>query len=241
MTRTDRARRRWRQAALVALVLASPAAARAHLGHIVLNAERYLKLDATDADTRLVVSLTLGATEGRQVLEAADADQDGEVTQSEADAYLAEWGGGLAEELPIEVDGEAVRVPFSEPFLDPIGRVAAVPVTVEMVAHIPVSARQSRIVVHDRMVRRETYDRTEIAFRAHDGAELLRSGGVPDPQGREVDLACGRTTGVPTPEVLTMDVLYPDRSEPTEPWAYAAACCAVVALGLGVARARRRP
>lgn len=208
---------------------------------MVLNAERYLKLDASEADTRLVVSLTLGATEGRRVLDAADANRDGQVTQSEADAYLAEWGRGLADELPIAIDGERVSVPFTEPFLDPIGRVAAVPVTVEMVAHLPVSSREARIVVQDRMVRRETYDRTEVAFRSHDGAEVLRSGAGTDPRTRVLDLACGRTTGNPMPDVLTMDVLYPQRREPTSPWTYVAVGAASIAIvSLGVARARRR-
>jgi hypothetical protein len=227
---------------LLAVSLAPASTAAAHLGHIVLNAERYLKLDATDADTRLVVSLTLGATEGRRVLEAADADHDGEVSQAEADAYLAEWGRGLRDELPIEVDGERVDVPFTEPFLDPIGRVADVPVTVEMVAHIPVSTREARIVVRDQMVRRDTYDRTEIAFRAHDGAEVVRAGGLSEPTARELDLACGRTTGVPMPDVLTMDVVFSNRSEPTSPWAYGVpAALAAAIVSLGVARARRRP
>ena len=226
---------------LFAVVLAPAGQAAAHLGHIVLNAERYLKLDATEADTRLVVSLTLGATEGRRVLEAADADHDGDVSLVEADAYLAEWGRGLQDELPIEVDGEPIDVPFTEPFLDPVGRVAAVPVTVEMVAHIPVTTRHARIVVRDQMVRRETYDRTEIAFRGHDGAEVVHAGGVAEPTARELDLACGRTTGVPMPEVLTMDVVYPERPEPTSPWMYVAASVLAAALAsLGVLRARRR-
>jgi hypothetical protein len=210
------------------------------LGHIVLNAERYLKLDATEADTRLVVSLTLGASEGRRVLEAADVDDDGEVTRAEADAYLAEWGRGLENELQIEVDGRAVDVPFTEPFLDPIGRVSDVSVTVEMVAHIAVTARDARIVVHDRMVRRETYDRTEIAFRGHDGAEVVRAGAVAEPTSRELDIASGRTTGAPLPDVLTMDVLYTERAEPTSPWAYLAGGAAIVALAGLAVRARRR-
>jgi hypothetical protein len=226
---------------LLAAVLAPAGHAAAHLGHIVLNAERYLKLDATDADTRLVVSLTLGAAEGRRVLEAADGDHDGEVSQPEADAYLAEWGRGLHDELPVEVDGQPIDVSFAEPFLDPIGRVAAVPVTVEMVAHLPVSSRHARIVVRDQMVRRETYDRTEIAFRAHDGAEVVHAGGVAEPTARELDLACGRTTGVPMPDVLAMDVLYPERPEPSSPWAYIGVGVTVAALtSLAAVRARRR-
>ncbi len=214
--------------------------AHAHLGHIVVSAERYLKIDATERDTRLVVSLTLGASEGRRVLEAADGDHDGDVSQTEADAYLAEWGRGLHDELPVEVDGERVEIEFDEPFLDPIGRVASVPVTVEMVAHIPIEAREAVIVVRDQMVRRETYDRTEVAFRGHDGAEVVASGGVEAPTSRELDLAFGTTTGSAMPEVIAMRALYPSRSEPSHvPWA-GVGVLALVGIGVGVAVRRRR-
>ena len=50
--------------------------AEAHLGHTITRAERYLKIDASESDTRIVVSLTLGAEEGQRLLESADANQD---------------------------------------------------------------------------------------------------------------------------------------------------------------------
>jgi hypothetical protein len=224
--------------ALSSLAVASHA--QAHLGHIVVSAERYLKIDASEADTRLVVSLTLGETEGRRVLEAADVDRDGEVTQGEADAYLAEWGRGLHDELPVEVDGASVEVAFSEPFLDPIGRVRAVAVTVEMVAHLPVTSREARITVRDQMVRRESYDRTEVAFRAHDGAEVIAAGEGVEPTSRELDLAFGRTAGRAMPDAITLRALYASRSEPSSvPWLPLGAV-ALLGVGVGVYVRRRR-
>ena len=54
---------------LALLLWASPASA--HVGHVILRAERYLKLDVAGRDARVVVSLTLGEGEGRRVLELA--------------------------------------------------------------------------------------------------------------------------------------------------------------------------
>jgi len=43
----------------------------------------------------------------------ADTDADGIVTESERDAYLAQWGRGLRDELPVTLDGERVERSFS--------------------------------------------------------------------------------------------------------------------------------
>ncbi|MBX7193385.1 MAG: hypothetical protein K1X94_15125 [Sandaracinaceae bacterium] len=232
-----------RRAGLASFVLALSsiaAPATAHLGHIVVSAERYLKLDASEADTRLVVSLTLGETEGRRVLAAADVDHDRTVTQAESDAYLAEWGRGLREELRVEIDGTQVPVSFGEPFLDPIGPVASVPVSAEMVAHLPVTTRDASIVVSDRMVRRDTYDRTEVAFRGHDGAQVIVSGAGRAPSQRELDLAFGPSAGEPMPDEISMRVRYPERPEPTPPWAWPVAGGALVTAATAGWLARRR-
>lgn len=223
----------------LALGLASAPPAAAHLGHIVVSAERYLKIDATEADTRVVVSLTLGETEGRRVLSAADGDHDGEVSQREADAYLDEWARGLRDELAIEVDGERVEAPFREPFFDPIGPVASVPVTVEMVAHVPVSQREATISLHDAMVGRQTFDRTEVAFRAHDGAEVVACGAGDAPDARITDLAFGRSTGLPMPDVVSLRALYPGRAEGSFAWVWLIPV-ALLALTAAAWRSRRR-
>lgn len=194
-----------------------PAHASAHLGHTVVSAERFLKLDVSEADTRLVVSLTLGAAEGRRLLAEADADGDGSVSDAEANAYLAAWAEGLRDELPVEVDGSRVEVVFGEPFLDPIGRVSAVPVTVELVAHLPVEVPQARIVVHDRMVRREIFDRTDVLFRAHDGAEIVASGLGETLTRRELDVAFGPSFQGPMPTAIALVARYPERAKGLSP------------------------
>jgi hypothetical protein len=157
------------------LVLASPAPAGAHLGHVVQRAERYLKLDLHPHSMRLVVSLTLGPSEMGRVLAAADANSDLEVSPEEADAYLLEWGRGLMQELPVKVDGELVRLRYADAYFDPTGPVRSVAGTVEMVGHLELSGGEHRIEVADRM-RRQTFDRTDVSFQARDGVELLASG-----------------------------------------------------------------
>lgn len=226
-----------RLAVALAIVL-SATAARAHIGHTITRAERYLKLDATEADTRFVVSLTLGPAEGRNVLGEADADHDGEVDEAEMTGYLANWAEGLRTELPIEVDGAPLEVTWTDGWMDPIGAVRAVPVTVEMVAHLPVTGREHRIVVRDQMVRREVFDRTDVAFRAHDGAELVHAGPEAEPPDVVEDAAF--LTGGAALDVMVADVRYPSRSTFDARWLGGiAGAVFVVALAVLLARRRR--
>lgn len=204
------------------------------------SAERYLKLDASDADTRLVVSLTLGAEEGRRVLEAADLDGDLRVSAEESRAYLQQWTDALRHELPVRVDGRPVEVRFDEPFLDPIGSVADVPVSVEVVAHVPTSGREHVIVFEDRMVRSEVFDRTDVVFEARDGAELLASGLGEAVTERRTRLAfAGRRAASNT---YSARIRYPNRAERPHPMLVAAfvALGALTLIGFAIHAARTR-
>jgi len=223
--------------AAVLALLAATSSASAHIGHVITRAERYLKLDATDVDARFVVSLTLGAAEGRSVLALADTDESGSVEEAEMTSYLASWAEGLRTELPIEVDGAPLEVSWTDGWMDPIGPVRAVPVTVEMVAHLPLSARAHRVVVRDRMVRREVFDRTDVAFRAHDGAELVRCGPSAEPPDVEADAAF-LTGGAPL-DVLTAELRFPRRSA-TSPRALGVGGGLVVAVLLVIVEVWRR-
>ena len=179
-----------------------PSIAHGHLGHEVQTAERYLKVDFSDDHVRVVVSLMLGPLEARRVLMVADRDSgdgDGELTTAEADAYMARWGEGLVADLPIELDGEQVAVTWAEAYLDPTGPISARPATVEMVARLPLPEGQHRITLRDRM-RRETFDRTDVAFRAREGAELVAGGASESPEDRVPALAFAGDQG---PDVLT--------------------------------------
>lgn len=209
-----RSARRRRALALALLSFAAALApsaprAHAHVGHVILRAERYLKLDATDADTRLVVSLTLGPEEGRRVLASADADSDGEVSAAESEAYLAEWAAGLRTEIPVDVDGARAELEWTDGWLEPIGPVVRTPLTLELVAHLPTAGMEHVVTFRDEMVRREVYDRTDIAFRGHQGAELVRSGIGESPEGIEEDLGL---SGLERAEVFTARIRYPRRT-----------------------------
>ena len=101
--------------------------ARAHLGHEIARAERYLKLDVSGHSARIVVSLTLGQREGARVLAAADTDASGDVSEAERDAYLTQWGEGLRSELPVRVDGAPLSLVWSEPYMEPTPDLAYAP------------------------------------------------------------------------------------------------------------------
>lgn len=152
------------------------ASASAHVGHVVQRAERYLKLDVAGHDARVVVSLSLGPEEGRRVLESVDANGDGEVDERESEAHLGQWAEGLRVEVPVRVDGEPVEISWRDGYLAPIGRVRPVPLSVEMVGHFELEGGRQTVRIEDGMVRREVYDRTDVAFRVRDGAELVASG-----------------------------------------------------------------
>ncbi len=158
------------------LFVAAPAA-RAHVGHVVIRATRYLKIEAAADHVRVVVSLSLGEAEGRRIMVDADTDGDNELTQSEADAYVQRWAEGLRHELPLAVDGEDVELSWDEGhYFDPIGSVRAVPTAIEVVARWPLTGGEHALALRDEMVRPETFERTDVAFRVRDGAELLASG-----------------------------------------------------------------
>lgn len=213
----------------LAMVLA-PALARAHLGHVILRAERYLKLDASDEDTRLVVSLTLGAAEGARVLGAADANGDHVVSQAESDAYLAQWGEGLRTDIPIEIDGAPFEATWVEGYMEPLGPVGPTPLTVEITAHLPLTRREHVVRFRDHM-RREVFDRTDVAFRAHDGAELTACGPGEDPTGAQNDLSfgSGASSDAP-PDALTARLRFPRRTDASP--SLVAVPASLVALGV---------
>ncbi|HHH29262.1 MAG TPA: hypothetical protein ENK57_13090, partial [Polyangiaceae bacterium] len=171
-----------RLAAVTPLLIALTAAcallatdASAHVGHVISRAERYIKLDVDGYQARVVLSLTLGPDEGRRVLEAADEDGDGEVTRAEADAYLAQWTASLQEELPVRLDDVALTMVWGEPYFEPIGAVRPVPLTLEVVARFELEGGDETVTIVDRMVRREVFERTDVAFQIRGGAGLVQS------------------------------------------------------------------
>lgn len=197
--------------ALVAAVLCVAPDARAHLGHVVVRAERYIKVEVGPERARVVISMTMGAAEMAQVLAAADSegDPDGAVTAAEAEAYLKRWAEGLQEELPIEVDGTEVQPDWGEGYLTPLGPVRPAPGAVEMTARIPLDGGRYGITVRDRM-RPEVADRTDVAFRVLDGVKLVASGVGEAPEGVARDLAYGpRLAASGKTEALTAVVEVP--------------------------------
>ncbi len=221
--------------------LVSPPRASAHVGHVILRAERYLKLDVSGYDVRVVVSLTLGPAEGRRVLEAADVDGDGEVSSAESETYLAAWGAGLHEELPLSLDGESLELAWGEGYFEPMGAVRPVALTVEMVARFELGGGEETVRFVDRMVRREVFERTDVAFQVRGQAELLASGVEGDADEPRPDLAYPGTFREGEEVALVARIRTPERPDEPWPWVVGVAVLAGL-LGGGFAvrhRARR--
>lgn len=191
-----------------ALAFAGPPDAAAHSGHEVLRAERYLKLEATDAGLRFVISISYGVEEMLRVARIADEDQDGVVTQREADRYMQDWGEVLRRELPVRVDGSFVRVPWAESFFDPIGRITPRTGTVELSAHVHLMPGRHFVVVTDQM-RFEAFDRTDVTFGARDGGTLINAGPSDAPTELVQTLAYGRGADIARVRVLGMTIELP--------------------------------
>ncbi len=180
---------RARHALFVAVLLATSLATKAdaHLGHYVVSAERYIKLDLSPDEARIVVSLSLGASAAERLLTPADRDRDGNVSQSEAETYLSAWARGLATELPIELDGQLSHARYGEGVLAPLGVIHPEALTVEMVARIPLGPGEHTIRIQDRMDL-SRFERTDIAFRTRDGIALVASDLGPNPDAVHTDL-----------------------------------------------------
>ncbi len=212
--------------------------AHAHLGHVVVRAERYLKIDLEPTQARVVVSLTLGPDETVRIQSAADTDRDGTITQAEADTYMAEWGRGLATELPVEVDGEPVTLAWAEPWMAPLGRIERVPGSVEMVARVPLEPGRHVLRVRDGM-RVETFDRTDVNVTTSDSSvRLVAAGEGAEPRELTDRFAYGPQNA---PEVISVIAELPG-TPPTVKWLATGGGVTFVlaAIGAWIAVVRRR-
>lgn len=220
-------------------VLASAAPARAHLGHDVVRAERYLKIEVTPARARFVVSLTLGPAEMRTILERADGDADGTVTQAEADAYMARWAEGLQADLPVSVDGEAVTLEWGEAYFDPLGAVRPVTGTVEMVALHELDGGEHTLVLADDM-RLESLERTDVRLTAEPPVEVLAAGPGTDPGDELVESFYYGNDSRAAPDAIALRVKVPGWTR-WQRWSFSGAAGFTVLLAI-VAwwRVRRR-
>lgn len=234
-----------RQLAVFGLVLlpllAGSSGAAAHVGHVILSAERYLKLDVSGHDVRVVVSLTLGPAEGRRVLEAADSSGDADVSAAESETYLAAWAEGLQGELPLSLDGEALELTWAEGYFEPNGPVRQAAVTVEMVARFELSGGDQTVRLIDSMVRREVFDRTDVAFQIRGDAELVSSGVEGQIDGPTPEFSYPGTFQEGEDVVLLATLRTPEREldAQTEAWPAGIAAVLLVVLGAGAVAWRR--
>jgi hypothetical protein len=169
-----------KRGALVALMMLAPcgptSTASAHLGHEVKRAERYLKLDLREREVRLVVTLTLGETEGEALMRAADDDGDRRVSELEAERHLEAWAAALGDELILTAGGERVALTFGDGFFDPKGPVRRVVATLEMVGRGRLPSGVYPLELEDRMANRNVFERTDVILVATPPVEILGDG-----------------------------------------------------------------
>ncbi|MBA2443534.1 MAG: hypothetical protein H0V53_14230, partial [Rubrobacter sp.] len=102
--------RTWLAAGLalaLAMLALLPATAQAHpLGNFTIN--HYTELEFADEEARVTYVLDLAEIPTVQEKERLDTDDDGELSEEEADAYLDAELPALVEDLHLEVGGEAL-------------------------------------------------------------------------------------------------------------------------------------
>jgi hypothetical protein len=139
----------------------------AHAGHGENHSARYLKLDASEQDTRLVVSLALSERDGRELFVRGDLDGNSRLDPPEVAALLVQVESTLVPK--VSVDGSNVTPAWRERTMAPAGGAYEFPAAIEFVGHLSLRQREHRIELRDA---EPLYALTDVALRAHDGAEV---------------------------------------------------------------------
>ncbi|MCC7538545.1 MAG: hypothetical protein IT379_20140 [Deltaproteobacteria bacterium] len=146
-----------------------PVVARAHLGHLSLRAERYLKLDVRNDTVRAVMSLQLEGAESLRAREHVDADHDGTMTAREVQDALGQWRAQLRRELAFTVGGRPAAARWDEGVIVPIGPVRTTSTTIELVTRVALPAGERvRIELRDALTFAGLQS-TELRLEPNDG------------------------------------------------------------------------
>jgi len=177
--------KRWILLALLAPVVAlstisffHPAAAEAHpLGNFTIN--RYSRLDLYSDAVRIRYVLDMAEIPTFQELPQIDTNGDGELSQSENDAYMAAKSREIAGKLELAIDGsrQPLRV-LSSTIGYPAGQAGLRTLRLTLVLDAPVSGSDARLEYRDG----NYADRVgwkEVVVRPADGV-LLRGSSAPE-------------------------------------------------------------
>lgn len=189
---TGRARQLSFAIVVLNLACSTPAVTRAHLGHLSLRAERYLKLDVRNDYVRTVMSLQLEGSESFRAREHVDTDHDGTMTASEVRHALDQWRVQLRRELAFTIDGRPAGARWEEGVIVPLGAVRTTSTTIELVTRVALPpGPRARIELRDALTFAGLQS-TELRLEANDGMRFERAGVAP-------------TTGV-TPRATLVEV-----------------------------------
>ncbi|HEV8323009.1 MAG TPA: hypothetical protein VG389_15450 [Myxococcota bacterium] len=188
-------------ACALALVLA-PGPARAHLTFSPLDTSRYVKLEISAAEVRLVYSVGPGERPAFALLRGADTDRNGVVSEAEGKAFLDGEASRVAAGLALAMDGAPLRAAFAERNLGLSDR-RVVPQTfaIDLVEHVAIPAGAAEGAPH-----RITLDDTtaypgpgqvEVRVEEAPDVELLGTtvAGRPTDSPRSVTFATAVATG----------------------------------------------
>jgi hypothetical protein len=226
----------------------APWDAEAHPNHGAALGERYVKLDVGPQRTRVVYGLTYPSTTSVEVRRESDADGDGVVSASEAEARLGQVVAALERGVSLTVDGRRVDLAWGAPFvLGLSGPGARGPITIEVAAGAVGTVRGGELVLTDSAEFAGVY-RTTVTLATGSEVGVERAGPGPSPQGLQTRAAYLDLpdAGPPAPRVFVAAVRVPEVERGAGPedcgWTAAAALAAVLVV-IGAAagwRWRRR-
>jgi len=167
---------------IVALLASTPAVARGHVGPSPRENNRYVKVTLLGDRARLLYTYYVGELPGARARQRLDANEDGVLQPSEADAFGAEVAAALARTLELHVDGAPVE-PAWERVDVGLGtstvNAGAFSVDLEMWLCLTPNRHDHTLLVRDRWQPPQAGE-TEVRVEASPGIQVSRSSFGPD-------------------------------------------------------------
>ncbi|MDB4964842.1 MAG: hypothetical protein JWN44_531 [Myxococcales bacterium] len=163
-------------AATVACVIVA-ATAEAHPEFAPSTVNRYIKVDLVAADElRVAYTVMVGTAPAAAWRRAADANADGKIDDAESRAIGERARAAVAAGLSLRVDGKSVTPAWESPSVGLAGNeVAPSPLSVDLVARVPLGGAPSHVVRLDDATPEPQLGETEVRIEESPVTRLVRA------------------------------------------------------------------
>lgn len=168
----------------LALSLAVPLVARAHLTQSAQTTTRFVEVCAHAGRLELVYGIAVGERPANDARRRMDLDHDGLVSADEQAEWRERLGARLGEELVARLDGVPVALRFQGKMLMSDNRLGDIAFFVEYTASVPLAAGEHGLELDDRLELASSGEH-ELGFKDGPGGRFLssaRGGAAPVPE-----------------------------------------------------------